>query len=76
MQILICDLCKRRDREAARVKLPTGKFVSDPAGGASTEEIEIVDLCLLCALARLERAVTFGLTVGGPEFKRQMAGGR
>lgn len=58
MRITVCDHCGDRKREAMRVELPTGKFSPDQAGGAKTQDIEYVDLCLQCAVKKLytERA--------------------
>lgn len=56
MNIVVCDDCGDRNKVAARVWLHTGIFESDPAGGASTERYEVVDLCLACAIIRLKDA--------------------
>lgn len=54
MQIRICDTCKDKRLEAIQAHVYTGKFIPDPAGGASHPEVDIFDVCLLCAVRKLE----------------------
>ena len=54
-QVYVCDDCKNTSKPAGRVFLSTGYYQREPTGEWN-ESLKAFDLCLDCALKRLEKA--------------------